>query len=290
VEGPIRRLRAEVHSLARNEIQKIDDTRYGGKLGSVARDINATVERFTHAVPPKSDMAKKDIAAILDRGGSADGQSFDVSKAKSARHEPAPHPASVAASLFGAPKLPPSAGGAPQPVAVPAAPAPAVQAPAAPADSTTRPASPPTLPSPFERTSFPSGEFAAVSPSSIIEGPDLGPLRRDAAPPPVPGAAAMSAPAAAAIATPPAVPPAAPAATRAPKDEEAAHFQQVFEEYLALRARCGESTTSVSPDKFFAKLQSNRDQLIAKYSCRTARFSVYVKDGKAAIKATPVRS
>jgi hypothetical protein len=38
-----------------------------------------------------------------------------------------------------------------------------------------------------------------------------------------------------------------------------------------------------------AKLQSNRDQLIAKYSCRTARFSVYVKDGKAAIKATPVR-
>jgi hypothetical protein len=291
VEGPIRRLRSEVHSLARNEIQKIDDTRYGGKLGSVARDINATVERFTHAVPPKSDMAKKDIAAILDRGGSADGQSFDVSKAKPARHEPAPPPASVAASLFGAPKLPPSAGGAPQPVAVPAAPAPAAQAPAAPADSATRPAYLPTLPSPFERTSSPSGEFAAVSPSSIIEGPDLGPLRRDGAPPPVPVSAAMAAPAAtAAIVAPPAVPPAAPAARSAPKDEEAAHFQQVFEEYLALRARCGESTTSVSPDKFFAKLQSNRDQLIAKYSCRTARFSVYVKDGKAAIKATPVRS
>jgi predicted secreted protein len=98
----------------------------------------------------------------------------------------------------------------------------------------------------------------------------------------------MAAPAAtAAIVAPPAV---APAAKSVPKDEEAAHFQQIFEEYLALRARCGESTTSVSPDKFFAKLQSNRDQLIAKYSCRTARFSVYVKDGKAAIKATPVRS
>jgi hypothetical protein len=289
VEGPLRRLRTEVHSLARNEIQKIDDTRYGGKLGSVARDINATVERFTHAVPPKSDMAKKDIAAILDRGGSADGQSFDVSRAKAARPEPAPHPASVAASLFGAPKLPPSAGGAPQPVAVPAAPAPALQATAAPANST-RPASLLTLPSPFEKTSSPSGEFATVSPSSIIEGPDLGPLRGDVAPPPVPVSPALTAPAAAAVAPPPPVPPAAPAATSAPKDEEAAHFQRVFEEYLALRARCGESTTSVSPDKFFAKLQSNRDQLIAKYSCRTARFSVYVKDGKAAIKATPVRS
>jgi hypothetical protein len=106
----------------------------------------------------------------------------------------------------------------------------------------------------------------------------------------VPVSAALTAPAPAAIAPPPPASPAAPAARSAPKDEEAAHFQQIFEEYLALRARCGESTTSVSPDKFFAKLQSNRDQLIAKYSCRTARFSVYVKDGKAAIKATPVRS
>ena len=42
-------------------------------------------------------------------------------------------------------------------------------------------------------------------------------------------------------------------------------------------------------DKFRTKLEANRQQLVAKYGCRTARFSVYVKDGKAAIKATPVR-
>jgi hypothetical protein len=29
--------------------------------------------------------------------------------------------------------------------------------------------------------------------------------------------------------------------------------------------------------------------LIAKYQCRTVRFQVYEKDGKAALKATPVR-
>jgi hypothetical protein len=75
-----------------------------------------------------------------------------------------------------------------------------------------------------------------------------------------------------------------------PVSEEIAHYQQVFEEYLALRAKCGEPTTGVAADKFFAKLRSNRDQLIAKYGCTTARFSVYVKDGKAAIKASPVRS
>ena len=56
---------------------------------------------------------------------------------------------------------------------------------------------------------------------------------------------------------------------RAPKNEETEHFQQVFEDYIALRAKCGEPTASVAADKFFAKLQSNRDQLIAKYGCRT---------------------
>ena len=287
VEGPIRRLRAEVHRLARNEIQKIDDTRYGGKLGGVARDINATVERFTHAAPPRSEVAKKDIGAILDRGGSADGQSFDVSRAKpAARPAPAPHPASVAATLFGTPKLPPPAGGVtPSPVTVPAATAPGSQAHVAPAGGWPRPSSPPTLPSPLDMRSSPTEEFAAVSPSSLIEAPSPPPLR-DVTPPPVPVSAAFAAPAA----LPPPALSAAPAAASAPKDEEEAHFQRVFEEYLALRARCGESTSSVAADRFFAKLRSNRDQLIAKYSCRTARFSVYVKDGKAAIKATPVRS
>jgi hypothetical protein len=288
VDGPLRRLRSEVHRLARNEIQKLDDTRYGGKLGGVARDINATVERFTHAPPPKSEMAKKDIAAILDRSGSADGQSFDVSRAKAAHPAPAPNPASVAASLFGAPKLPPSVGGPPPALSLPAPPAPVLQAPVAPAGSTNRPSSLATLPSPFETTSSPTGEFAAVSPSSLIEAPSPPPLRRDVTPPPVPVSAALAAPAAAVAAPPPAYR-SAPVATSAPKDEEMAHFQQVFEEYIALRGKCGESTTSVSADKFLAKLRSNRDQLVAKYSCRTARFSVYVKDGKAAIKATPVR-
>ena len=33
----------------------------------------------------------------------------------------------------------------------------------------------------------------------------------------------------------------------------------------------------------------NRDDLIAKTGCREVRFTVYVKDGKAALKATPVK-
>ena len=286
VESPIRRLRNEVHSLARNEIQKIDDTKYGGKLGGVARDINATIERFTHAVLPKSETAKKDIAAILDRGGSADGQSFDVSRAKPVQPTPPPNPASVAASLFGAPKLPPTMGVTSAPVSVPTAPAPSHQAAPAPAGSVNRTLMLPNFRSPIEATSSNSGEFAAISPSSIIEAPSPPPMHHDVTPPPVPVSMAM----AASVATPRPSVPLPPLVVSQPKDEDAAHFQQVFEEYVALRIKCGESATSVAADKFFAKLRSNREQLVAKYGCRSARFSVYVKDGKAAIKATPVRS
>ena len=67
------------------------------------------------------------------------------------------------------------------------------------------------------------------------------------------------------------------------------HVATIYEEYVATRERCGEAVGSLTLERFRAKLDANRQQLIAKYSCRSARFSVYVKDGKAAIKATPVR-
>jgi hypothetical protein len=72
-------------------------------------------------------------------------------------------------------------------------------------------------------------------------------------------------------------------------DPEEAHIREVFADYVSARRQTGESTSSLTLDKFRSKLEANRQQLISKYSCRTARFSVYIKDGKAAIKATPVR-
>jgi hypothetical protein len=73
----------------------------------------------------------------------------------------------------------------------------------------------------------------------------------------------------------------------APPDE--VHFQDVFHEFLAVRERCGESGDGLTFEKFAGKLRKNRDQLVLKYGCRTVRFQVYVKDGRAALKATPVR-
>lgn len=74
-----------------------------------------------------------------------------------------------------------------------------------------------------------------------------------------------------------------------PVDPEEAHFQEVFQAFLSVREQCGEVGENPSYDKFAAKLRKNREALVQKYSCRTVRFQVYVKEGKAALKATPVK-
>lgn len=72
-------------------------------------------------------------------------------------------------------------------------------------------------------------------------------------------------------------------------DPQEAHFREVFAEYIAVREKCGEPIANLTLERFRAKLEDNERQLKAKYNCQSARFSVYVKDGKAAIKATPVK-
>lgn len=71
--------------------------------------------------------------------------------------------------------------------------------------------------------------------------------------------------------------------------DEERHFQDVFRDFVATREKCGEAADGLTFDKFKAKLLKNKEQLVAKYACRTVRFQVYVKDGKAALKATPVK-
>jgi hypothetical protein len=73
-------------------------------------------------------------------------------------------------------------------------------------------------------------------------------------------------------------------------DGESAYFRQVYEDFIELKRKCGENTDSLTYEKFLVKLTQNRDQLMAKYACKAVKFQVYVKDGKAALKATPVKA
>lgn len=71
--------------------------------------------------------------------------------------------------------------------------------------------------------------------------------------------------------------------------EELKHWHEVFEQFVKTRKECGEPTDSLAFEKFTTTLQRHKDQLVAKTQCRSVRFQVYVKDGKATLKASPVR-
>jgi hypothetical protein len=280
VEAPLGRLRAELAQLARGEIQKIQDGRYGGKFGGLARDVNAAVERYTHAPAAPSEMAGKDLNAILGgkpagAGGGLSGSTFDLPSKDSA---------------FAGSDLPPAFG--PPPAAAFAPPPPPAFGPP---PASFAPPPPPAAPAP----SFGGlgGGLGGSSPKPSGFG----------APPPV-AAKAPAAPKATAWAPPPATSLPAAAlgggddddeaapdgeATRVvpydENEEEAAHFAHVYDEFVQTKKNCGESQAGLTIDKFLQKLRDNKAALVAKHGCRTVRFSVYVKDGKAALKATPVR-
>jgi len=71
--------------------------------------------------------------------------------------------------------------------------------------------------------------------------------------------------------------------------DEDTHFKEVFNQYLATRKQCGESTEQLTYDKFLVTLRKNRDQIISKHQAASVRFTVYVKQGKAALKAAPIK-
>lgn len=168
------------------------------------------------------------------------------------------------------------------------------------------------VPAPPPRPAPPPAEFRFSSPAVKPPELDLAPTRptpppaRPAAPPPAPTPPppprTKTPPPFAAVPTPPPPPAknldddilASLAGARVPappppETDEEAYFRSVFDEFVALKAKCGEPTAGLTYGKFVDKLRKNQDELMAKPGTVGVRFSVYVKDGKAALKATPVK-
>jgi hypothetical protein len=250
-ESPVRRLRQDLKQLAHGDIFKIQDSHYGGHFGGLARDVNAAIERFTHAPSAPSEMASKDLNAIL--GDSAGGKAFDL-----------PAPGSAFAGPSSSPSYPPPPSGS------------------FPAHSSSRSSNfaPPPPPS-----------FAPPPPASFLPPPPP-----SFAPPPPFSASSIGGMAASSgdSATPwgtlqaHAMDADAVAGIGGDADEET-HYKAIFEDFVATKRECGESIAGLTLDKFKDKLRGNRDALMSKHQCRTVRFAVYVKDGRAALKATPIR-
>jgi hypothetical protein len=77
--------------------------------------------------------------------------------------------------------------------------------------------------------------------------------------------------------------------TSAVEGPEAAEWRNVFSEFLRVRKQCNQDIESLNFERFKAKLEVSKNNLLAKHHCKTVRFLVQIKDGKAAIKAIPVR-
>ena len=126
---------------------------------------------------------------------------------------------------------------------------------------------------------MPKAPPAAAKPSaSALMPAPAAPQKRDPLMPPVP----------------PVPPGGASSAVKTPAPsvevvDDEKHFKEVFEAYLATRKECGESVDGMSYEKFSVTLRKNRDQILLKHDAKAVRFTVYVKAGKASLKASPIR-
>lgn len=277
VDRPVRKLAADAVKLAQEESERLDENAHRGKHGSIARSINIAVDKLRR----DTKVARRDLDQLL---GPAPGASQVEALAPVA----APAPAAPPPSQFRF-----SDGSAPAP-----APAPPAMA-SAPSGPAPKPAFPPAKAAPAPRTDEP------VPPPPISLPPR--PPAAERTPPPLPVAPRPPAQ----LATNDEIV-AARAAGKGNDDadfdgptrvanpsrslldaaggDDDEHYRQVFDEFLALKKKCGENTTNLTFQRFAGKLRSNRDALMAKHGCDTVRFQVYMKDGKAALKASPIKA
>jgi Double sensory domain of two-component sensor kinase len=290
-DQPLRRLSADVVQLAKGGSERLAEEQHRGKFGSIARSVNIALDKLQR----EARAAKRDLDQLLGPlppEERAPAPSSGSGSGLTAAFTPPPPPSEFRFSDGGGMRA-----ATPQPVGSPP-PLGAFDA----AQAT--PVAAPT----DERVPPPPVSLPAVGKRATGASPAI-------SRPPVPRAGAASSPGARA----PEGSGAGPsyqnefAANRESgrtqqisieddeedtvvaagrgnaSGEEDGQYRAIFDEFVALKRRCGESIDNLTYERFVSKLRANRDALMAKHGCRSVKFQVYVKDGKAALKASPVR-
>ncbi len=65
---------------------------------------------------------------------------------------------------------------------------------------------------------------------------------------------------------------------------------ELFNEYVRVKRSCGEVIEGLTLEKFARTIAKNSEDIKAKHGANEVRFSVYVKNGRAALKALPIRA
>jgi hypothetical protein len=68
-------------------------------------------------------------------------------------------------------------------------------------------------------------------------------------------------------------------------DPTDAHFRETYESYLTTREECGETISGITFERFRRTLTKNQDKILEQHPGSEIRFTVYVKNGRAALKA-----
>jgi len=282
-DRPLRRLAAEAVRLAKGDIEKLSEDAHAGKFGSIARSVNIHLDKLGR----EARAPKKDLDQLL--GPAPEGSLGTIDLLATALPAIRPGGAAPAAapppSEFRFTDTAQRAAATPRPAT---APVPAQPAPARPSQSMPGVAPPPP------RTATPPQGLPASAPP---RPPALTPPRGMAAPPPPAAAPRASSQQPSEPELEPEPEPQevdadllAEAAVEEPApDRMDPYFKQVFDQFIAVKKSCNETIAGLTYDKFAEKLIRNRDELRSKTGCREVRFTVYVKDGKAALKATPVK-
>jgi hypothetical protein len=253
-DRPLRSLQTDAVKLAKNESERLAEDKHGGKYGSIARSVNIHIDKLGR----DAKSARTNLDQLL--GPAPEGSLGTIDLLVGALPSSRPGGAIAAASpppsdfKFHDPAPAMVASRTPAPLQRPPTPVPipTQQRPSAPQRMTPAPPVPQATP---PRGVAPAPQRAGNSTQPLSLDDDI-----------LGGAAAGS--------TEPGVNP---------------YFQQVYDQFVSVKKSCGENTAGLTYQKFSEKLLKNRDDLMAKTGCREVRFTVYVKDGKAALKATPVK-
>ncbi len=139
-------------------------------------------------------------------------------------------------------------------------------------------------------TAAPLPSAGSLKSSPLATAP-LGSKPNASAQPVPPPAPSLSQPRSAPPTAPSARPaPPAPIAAVPPPDspQERDLWHCLYEEFVATRGQLGDHAEGYTYEKFEGTLRKHRAAIQEKHGCDRVRFKVYVKDGKAALKASPV--
>jgi hypothetical protein len=287
-DRPFGLLLRKMDEVSQGQRDRLIVTEWRGKYRKLADGINHAIDKSVEKAAEMAPSTKKkaNLDEILGPSPARNVEPYFGFADNGAAPAPSPAKPKLAAAAPAPPaQIAPAVLAAHAPVAVPVAPA-VPLAPAAVANAPA-PAAAPRAPAAAVKTAV--APVPAPKPAAVpAPAPAPAPAK------PMPKLAAVPAPQPANQVTPAPAPAPAPAADSSSSPaadgfDEATHFREVYAEYLTLRRECGENSDGLSYDKFENTLVKTRDQVLQKHPARGVRFTVYVKEGKAALKAAPIK-